>query len=532
VTAYRWGIGVRSGALLSTTSTAYTFDGYGNATQVATTLTDNDSASPYAGEQWTTTTATSITPDAGSNWCLTQPTEVQVTKSAPGEPTITRTVTYSPDYQHCREGERLIEPASPAYAVTQVLSYDSFGNLNGIATTGLGMSTRSIAINWGTTGQFPASVTNALGQTSFMTFDPVWGLQTSATDPNGISTSWQYDAIGRKVRETRPDATSTVWTYNDCANAGGCLLGAHTLAVTHAVYNTDGSTETDGTTYFDELERPLIWNTRLLATGTYSRNEVRYDSLGRTVEQAMPCTWSAVTTACPYWTTTAYDVLNRPVEIERPESASNSTLQATTIVYQGDTVITTDAQGKQSTKITNAAGLLGLSKDDAGYYQSFGYDAFGSLVAVTDSLSNTLFAATYDYGIKPLQRSLSDMDLGSRSFTYDALGELVAYSDSKGQNFSVNYDALGRPTTRTEPDLTTTWTWGNTAAQYNIGQLASVSANSYAESFAYDRDGRMTDRTITIPSDGTYSYDYAYNATTGLLDTLTYPVSTSGYRPR
>jgi YD repeat-containing protein len=66
---------------------------------------------------------------------------------------------------------------------------------------------------------------------------PEYGLQTGATDPNGFSTAWHYDAFGRKDKETRPDGTYTIWTYNDCANWGGCLLGNHTLAVTQTVYD-------------------------------------------------------------------------------------------------------------------------------------------------------------------------------------------------------------------------------------------------------------------------------------------------------
>jgi YD repeat-containing protein len=109
-----------------------------------------------------------------------------------------------------------------------------------------------------------------------------------------------------------------------------------------------------------------------------------------------------------------------------------------------------------------------------------------------------------------------------RHYNYDALGELTSWSDAKGQIFSQTYDVLSRPLVRTEPDLTTTWNWGTSAARYNIGQLQSVSANSYSESSVYDSAGRMINRTVTIPSDGTYAYDVAYNGTTGLLDSLTY----------
>ena len=189
----------------------------------------------------------------------------------------------------------------------------------------------------------------------------------------------------------------------------------------------------------------------------------------------------------------------------------------------------TDPYSKVTTKITKVTGSLARSKDNNGYYVNFNHDAFGSVLSVTDSLSNTLRTQVYAYGIKPFRTSWTDMDLGSRSFTVDALGEITAYSDGMPQNFSATYDALARMTSRTEPDLTTTWTWGTTAASYNIGKLASVSsvasAGTHTDSYTYDSAGRLLDHTIVNPGDGSRSFDYAYDTTTGLLTSLTYPFS-------
>jgi RHS repeat-associated protein len=197
-----------------------------------------------------------------------------------------------------------------------------------------------------------------------------------------------------------------------------------------------------------------------------------------------------------------------------------------------DPPTTADPQGRITTKINLVTGSLARTQDHTGYYIGFKYDAFGSVLSVTDSLSNTLNTMTYDYGLQAFQRTSNDADLGARSSTYDALGELTAYSDAKGQNFSFLYDALSRPTTRTEPDLTTTWTWGNSASSFNVGKLqsgtAASSVGTYSEAYAYDSKTRPSSKTITIPGDTSYTYTSTYNLTTGLLDTLQYPVSTSG----
>jgi len=127
--------------------------------------------------------------------------------------------------------------------------------------------------------------------------------------------------------------------------------------------------------------------------------------------------------------------------------------------------------------------------------------------------------------------------MSSWGFTIDALGEKTAWSDAKTQSFSETYDALSRPLTRTEPDLFTQWTWGSSASSHNVGKLQSectgtgtaCTSAGYSESETYDSLGRRSQRSITISGYSAFTYTWGYNATTGLLNTLTYPASTSGY---
>jgi YD repeat-containing protein len=493
--------GSENGDLITTTSTNFTYDAYGNATTVATTVTDNDPGSPYVNDTWTSTTVNTISPNT-STWCLNLPTKTVVTNSstAPGGASIARTVNYTPDYTNCRETQKVTAPGT-AYQVTEVYGFDSFGNINSDAVTGTGMATRTTNMTWNTTGQFPMTITNPLGQAVTLGFDPKTGKKTSQTDPNSTTanplvTTWSYDNFARKIQETRPDGTYTTWAYNDCASSGGCLFGAHALAQSYYIYNTNNSIQNDGTTYFDTVDRPVM-STAMMMSGSLNRNEVRYDSLGRVAQQAMPCVYTAVSTLCPYWSTISHDVLSRVTESQRPISATNGTLQTTTYAYAGRTTAVTDPQGKVTTKMTTVAGTLGRSQDNNGYYQNFTYDAFGSLLSVNDNASpaNTLFSAAYSYGVGAFQTSATDMDMGARSATYDALGEVVTYHDAKGQGFSMTYDALSRPTSRTEPDLTTAWTWGNSAASFNIGKLQSVTGAStlgtYSEAYVYDSKTRL-----------------------------------------
>jgi YD repeat-containing protein len=535
--------GSMNGVLISTAVTNYTYDNWGNPTNIATTVTDKDSTSPYFDETWTTTTAHTIAQDT-TNWCLNLPTQTTVTNSstAPGGAAITRTVAYTPDYVHCRIIEKVIEPSSALYKVTEDYFYDTnTGNLLEDRVTGIGMPVRRTNFSWNSTAQFPATITNPLlTQSITLGFDPNTGLITRQTDPNftatnQLQTTWGYDNFGRRVSEARLDGTSTTWSYSNCATSSGCVNSNNKMTILQDLKNIDGTVQTISNIYLDALDRPLV-SSGLMTNGSYDQREVKYDSLGNVLMQGAPCTFTLNASCTTYWATNFYDILNRLTKVQSPKSAADNTVESTLISYAGRTTTTNDPLGHNTVKITTPVGTLGRSQDHNGYYQDFTYDAFGSLTKVIDnaSPSNTLFTAGYAYGIEAFQTSATDADLGPKSSSYDALGELLAYTDAKGQNFSFLYDALSRPTSRTEPDLTTTWTWGNTPASFNVGQLQSVSSTdsigTYSETYGYDSKTRFSTETIVIPGDATYVYTGTYSSTTGLLDTLTYPVSTASFK--
>jgi RHS repeat-associated protein len=525
--------GTSDGQLITTTTRSVgTPDSAGNFSAVTTTVTDEDPNSPYHGLQWQTETQTTTTADfTAIDWCLNLPTEVNVTKTPPaslGAPAITRHTNYlSPDYANCRQTEQVIESGNAQYQVdTKYFYADDFGNMTSQTVTGVGMTARTSSVAYGTTGQFPVSSTNALGQTSLVSVDPDSGMPLSATDPNGISTSWQYDPFQRKIKETRPDATSTTWAYNSCVTAG-CVNANNSTTVVQTNVNTNGSTLNVQNTYLDHLNRTLVTSKQML-NGAFDRNEVQYDNLGNIHQQSAPCTFVSCTA---FWTVNTYDPLNRVISSQRPISATNSSLQTTSWAYLGRKTVTTDPLGKLTTTFTKVTGSLGRTLDQNNYYVNFNHDAFGAVISVTDSLSNTLKTTTYGYGIKAFAQSSVDMDLGASSYTFDALGELTAYSDAKGQSFTVSYDALSRPTERIEPDLTTAWNWGAAASHFNIGKLSGIESvagtNTYFESYLYDSAGRLTSQEIGVPVQGTDFFTYAYSSITGLPSTLKYPTSAS-----
>jgi RHS repeat-associated protein len=532
--------GTENGDLITTTSVNYTYDNYGTPTLITRTVTDNDPNSPYTGDAWTTT-ITNTPDESTSPWCLALLSKsVTAYSGGPsGTTPVTLTKTFTPDTTHCDYTQSVTQP-STSYTVTEALGYDSFGNVNSDAVTGYGMAARTTTANWGTTGQFPMSVTDPTNATTQFNYNFSYGEKSSTTDPNNLATSWQYDNFGRQNQVTHPDGTYDTWTYVNCSGTTGCLMGTPALVISHYLYNKDNSLQSYGAAFLDSVDRTLV-TYQIMPNGSgsfYARNELRYDSLGRVSQRAFPCTYTSLTATCPYWTTLTYDVVNRVTESQRPISSTNSTLQSTNYAYAGRTTTVTDALTNAWTSIADVNGLMRQTKDPYAYAITVSYDAAGNKTGVSDSNGKTLWSATYNYGIQAFPATVSDIDMGGWSFTFDALGEKTAWKDAKSQSFSMTFDAISRPLTRTEPDLFTQWTYGSSASSHNIGKLQSVctgigtsptncaSSPGYAESETYDSDGRQSTRSITVPGQTeTFTYTWQYSATTGLLNTLTYPAS-------
>src|SRR6185437_15633213 len=530
--------GAENGELITTKTGSFLYDNYGNLTSGTQTTTDNDSGSPYDGDSWTASVTNTPDPDA-STWCLRLLSESQISYTASnGSGSVTRTRGYSPDLTSCRYDEITTEPSSASYKVTEQLGYDSFGNINSDTVTGINMAARQSSANWGTTGQFPMTITDALNDTTTLDYDFRYGLVSSETDPNKLITTWTYgDGFGRVTTETVFEGTLNARTTTFSYSLYSGSDPKPRLLVTEQPKDTSGNVISTITQELDMADRPYLTQGQLMDGSTDTLMQKSYDSLGRIASQQVPYEGNEVGQE-----TFSYDVLNRLTQTQIPLSASASA--TTSYQYAGRTMTISDANGNARTLVHGVNGWLRETKDATGYAITLGYDAAGGHTLTTDNQgngpSNPLWSSTVQYGIAPFTTQATDADLGAWHYTFDALGELTGWQDAKGQSFSATYDALSRMTDRYEPDLYSHWTWGSSAALDNIGRLQSVctgispgpptacNASGYAESDTYDSAGRPSQRSITIPGDAAYTYTSSYNAE-GLPDTLTYPVSTAGY---
>lgn len=525
---YEYG-GALNGSTIDTISTGYTYaDGYGNPTQITTSVTDTDPTSPYYTSVWQTVVNSTYLNDGSSAWCLGLPTISTVEQIIPGQTTQTRTYHFTPDSNHtlCREQQQIIEPATAALTVTTNFGFDSCGNVNSVSVVGhnpdgTAMAARTSNYNYSYFSnrcQLPEQISNALTQSTTISYNYSFGLPLTVTDPNSAPTSWLYDDFGRKNQETRPDGTYSRWTFSYCAS-DPCfgVTGLRFLAGRYE-YDSTGKQYWEQNRYFDGYDR-IRYDESDHAFGTWTIDRVFvYDALGRVTRSYQP--YSSASNG--YWTL-GYDPLNRLTQASLYQG-NGSLSKTASFGYQGRTGTFTDPLANVTTQITDVSGSLRQVRDPApGGTTYYTYDAFGNLNQIKDTIS-AVSSATYN--LRGFRTQLVDADAGTWNFSGDSLNELVSWTDMKNQSFGAAYDALGRLTSRTELEGTSTWTWdtmpsGCSGGKY-VGQLTIASGYGYTEARCFDSISRLQTQTIT--TDQAYQFDYSYN-TVGAINTLTYPAS-------
>jgi len=515
--------GPNNGAAISEISTSTTLDSYGNKTNVTSTTTDK------TGSALTYTSATVTayaTTDADCGW-RGLATQQQVTNTVPGYAAQTRTVQFTKDTavpKACRIKEEIVEPADSTLKVTTTYAYDAFGHPSSQAVSATGIETRTASTSYGAQGVFPMSVTESVtssfSQTASKTYDYALGVPKSATDPNGLQVAWAYDGFGRMTQETRPDGTKTTWIYSACGVGNGyCGDSRLRYQVEKRELDSAGNVIRASQQLFDAYGRSLYDQSQTLS-GAYSTVATNYDVQGRIRQRSQPY----FTGLSRYFTTISYDLMDRPTLEERPVNDYGTGTQ--TVEYGYNRLIHThqDANGKVTTKQFNAIGQVTKVTDALSGITQYEYDPFGNLKKTTDPAGNQIVNT---FNIRGFKTATSDPDMGTWGYTYYPTGELKTQTDAKSQTVTFTYDRLSRPKTRVEVEGTTTYVYGESSANKNIGKLQSVSSpGSYSQSYLYDALGRV--QSVTTNADATsFVVSSSYNSTTGFLETVTYPTSTS-----
>lgn len=534
-------------ALLSTvvTSTlAANVDSYGNVKRVKVTSTDKTKT---ADNVYTKETVNVYDPTNVADWILGRLVKVTVTDTVPDfttaatgdKLTATRisSFTYfdaSSPFQGMLKSERVEPGKGGNLEIATAYDYDSYGNRTTATTTAADIGgARITTTTYTDDGYFPKTTKNALGHTETSIVDARFGVVTSTTGPNDITTYWRYDEMGRKFREDRADGTSTNWFY-----ANGGVFGNERFNVT---VQSSGAPPT--TTYYDMLGRPVHTDTSDFL-GVTVRKLTRYDSLGRVYAVTEPYRPSdlTITGSTSYspknvWTCSVYDAYGRLIQESLPERdicfPGTKKTTARAIAYSGfDTTVTVnnDNGTNLSTQVvTTSVDVRGQTVevvDALGNWNTYIYSANGDLIQTefhdkTGDAAKTV-TVSMDYDIRGRKIAMTDPDMGTWSYDYNAAGELVKQTDATNNVIDMTYDKLGRLRTRSSTsEGTTTWTYDT--ATKGVGKLARINNpnTGYVRVMTYDGFGRPTSVTSTIDG-ANYTTSNTYD-TLGRVDTITYP---------
>lgn len=495
------------GRLLSTNTTTNHCDAYGNITDTTVETVDHENSQTFKNQ-----TLASYTVDASSTWRIAQlnSSTVKAWLNGSYNSALDRTTTHTYDSGTGLRSSSTRQPGGgTGIELTTTLVHDTHGNVTSETVSGPGIASRASTIAYDSQGQFPLTMTNALGHAATLTWNADFGTKATQTDINGKTASWTHNTFGQQTLETRPDGTTTSTTVHEYS-------GSAYAYYVEVIASGTGPTKT----YYDSVGRKKVTFAQSF-TGTWAiSGRTEYDSKGRISHHSEPYFLGSPAA----WNFNSFDDLNRLTAVTAADPSKSSTTN-----YDGFSVAITDALSRTSTRWLNAAGQIIQSDDHAGTTMKSTYDPVGNRTQVTNAFGTALQSSvTYTYDRLGRMLTQNDPDHGVYTYTYDALGQKKTEQSPKmaslSQTRTFAYDLLGRTTSRAEPEGTATWTYDNTASgNLGKGQLHSESQFGLSKTYTYNSSnyGRLT-RSSTVIDGSTYNHDLTYNGH-GQVDRETFP---------
>ncbi|MCK9453441.1 MAG: FG-GAP-like repeat-containing protein, partial [Bacteroidales bacterium] len=340
------------------------------------------------------------------------------------------------------------------------------------------------------------------------------GLLVSKSLIDGNTIKYRYNSFGSLIETTHPDRTTDHIKIEWCKS--GPSVPKYATYASSQYTKPRGSEDIwhEKTVYYDSYGRKLREAVKNIQDKTIF-NDYEYNLKGQ-LERAYEPYYIADGKAL--FTTYRYDELGRLNETILPDNSIDS------IIYLGRKTLTSRTKGDIRIATETVVNIMGDTdmKTDAVMTINYNYDGKRRLRETYVGLTAT--EITYDEAGN--QQSLIDPDAGTISYTYNAFGELTSQIDANGNHTEITYND-GRLDSKTLSNLQETITYDYdyylSSTQNGFGQLMEESCNNGTSiAYTYDALGRISEKTETI-NQNSFTFGYAYNKSTGMLETYTYP---------
>ncbi len=411
-------------------------------------------------------------------------------------------------------------------------TYDNHNNLL-VATNPL---SGTIQTQYNTHGQAIAT-TNPNERTTEYGYDE-FGQTTTITDALGYVTTFAYDAVGRAISTTNPLGRTT-WNVYDPA---GNLLRRTENYLPGQPRNHDDEFNLVTEFAYDSAGRQTVVTDTL---GRVAHTEYDAGRVVRTTENYLPNQPQNYLNTYNLTTTYGYDAFGRQVavtdtlgQVTRTEFNTRGQVARTVTNYvngvydaaqpdedvityhnydaNGNLVSSWDTLGRQTrteydalnrvvrTIVNYQDGVYSAAQTDQDLVTTYGYDAAGNQVAVTDTLGSVTRTA-YDKLSRPI--TVTNVLTGTTVYGYDASGNRLSVTDARGRVTRYRYDALGRA------EAITDTLGGVTQYAFNAvgNQISITNARGHTSYYGYDTLGRTVAITDALGNVSHFTYDPASN---------------------
>lgn len=359
--------------------------------------------------------------------------------------------------------------------------------------------------------------TNALGGNTTILYTQN-GLRKQVTTPANLVTKWEYDLLGRVVKETLPSLSYWSTAYDDAQlketrtlhNPSGAVLATEVFL---RDFRGEVVSQTDALGYvfettFDGLGRVKTeFGPETTPTAARRVTTHTYDAAGRI---------HVVANALNESTTTTFDAIGRTTLVTI-SGADNQIVKRTSTAYRPDHHGSTTSEGSGSsatwtTTFTNNDGQPVIVRHADGY-RTTAYDVAGNPVTFFDEMGQVTSRTFYPHG---LLRTETLPGNATTTFEYDPVGNLTKRTLPGGALYSAKFDSALRMEWETSARQKS-FTYHPQGAS-GAGRLKTeTDGRGITKTFTYDAFGRL-DLLTTAGSqpetspEMSMSLDYGYNA--------------------